>query len=327
MTLDLYPSRVGAEEAIFLSRKDPVVYGGHKEGPLSAEQLTSYEQNGYVLVESLFNEEEVEIMCEHMKELMKAEKSRDVEHVIKEPSSNEIRSVFDIHRDHGFFQALSNESRIVQIAEQILGSQLYIMQSRINFKPGFKGKEFYWHSDFETWHVEDGMPQMRAVSCSIILTDNFEYNGPLMLIPGSHQWYISCPGLTGEDNFKTSLKMQESGVPDHQSLARLVDDADGRIDRATGPAGSVLFFDCNTMHGSGGNISPFPRSNVFFVFNSIENQLTAPFGGTKPRPEFLANRQDVEPLQASDRTFDPKRQPRKKSVPEQPVRQSDARAV
>src|SRR3546814_10756649 len=44
--------------------------------------------------------------------------------------------------------------------------------SRLNYKPGFKGKEFYWHSDFETWHVEDGMPQMRALSMSILLAEN-----------------------------------------------------------------------------------------------------------------------------------------------------------
>ncbi|RKD75125.1 ectoine hydroxylase, partial [Sinobaca qinghaiensis] len=72
--------------------------------------------------------------------------------------------------------------------------------------------------------------------------------------------------------------------------------AGGRIDRATGPAGSVLFFDCNTMHGSSGNISPYARSNVFFVFNSIENKLTHPFSGQSPRPEFLANRENVKPI-------------------------------
>ncbi len=43
--------------------------------------------------------------------------------------------------------------------------------------PGFTGSGFYWHSDFETWHAEDGMPSMRAVSCSIALTENFAYNG------------------------------------------------------------------------------------------------------------------------------------------------------
>ncbi|OZT78908.1 ectoine hydroxylase, partial [Marinococcus halophilus] len=146
---------------------------------------------------------------------------------------------------------------------------------------------------------EDGMPDMRALSCSIILTDNYEFNGPLMLIPGSQKWYVSCPGTTPEDNFKQSLKKQETGVPDNESMEWLTEQAGGQIDRATGPAGSVLFFDCNTMHGSAGNISPYPRSNVFFVFNSVENKLVDPFSGQEPRPEFLANRQDTSAIQPS----------------------------
>ncbi|HAW29150.1 MAG TPA: ectoine hydroxylase, partial [Planctomycetaceae bacterium] len=50
-------------------------------------------------------------------------------------------------------------------------------------------------------------------------------------------------------------------------------------------------FDCNTMHGSNGNITPYPRSNLFFVYNSIWNQLANPFCNQKPRPEFIASRE------------------------------------
>jgi ectoine hydroxylase len=49
------------------------------------------------------------------------------------------------------------------------------------------------------------------------------------------------------------------------------------------------------MHGSNGNITPLPRSNDFFVYNSVENALVAPFGGTAPRPGFVASR-DAVPL-------------------------------
>ncbi|MGY4689042.1 ectoine hydroxylase [Salibacterium sp. K-3] len=298
MAVDKYPSRKG-QDARIMERKDPVVHrnSSFSDGPLGEKDLNAFEENGYLLFEKLFNDDEVSIMKSELQRTMEYNQSRDADDVIKEPGSNEIRSVFEIHKDSGFFQALSKNERIVKAAQQLLGSQVYITQSRINFKPGFKGKEFYWHSDFETWHEEDGMPDMRAVSCSIVLTDNYEFNGPLMLIPGSQKWFVSCPGSTPEQNYKNSLKKQETGVPDNDSMTRLVDHADGRIDRATGPAGSVLFFDCNTMHGSAGNISPYPRSNVFFVFNSIENKLQEPFSGQAPRPEFLANRENIEPIQ------------------------------
>jgi ectoine hydroxylase len=48
------------------------------------------------------------------------------------------------------------------------------------------------------------------------------------------------------------------------------------------------------MHGSSSNISPYPRSNVFLVFNSVENRLAEPFSGQKPRPDYIASRKAGE---------------------------------
>ncbi|TWI59123.1 ectoine hydroxylase [Halalkalibacter nanhaiisediminis] len=304
MVADLYSSRI-SKEAKMIRRQDDVIHKNSElfQGPLSAEDLKTYERNGYLLFKDLFSKEDIQVLKEELRHVMELNKNNNSEDVIREPGSNEVRSIFEIHKNSEFFERLSKNKKLVSIAQQLLGSQVYITQSRINFKPGFKGKEFYWHSDFETWHVEDGMPNMRAVSCSIVLTDNHEFNGPLMLIPGSHKWYVSCSGETPENNYKQSLQKQELGVPDENSLKTLVDQAGGRIDRATGPAGSVLFFDSNIMHASSGNISPFSRSNVFFVFNSIENQLTNPFSDANPRPEFLANRKNIQPIKPLDESI------------------------
>lgn len=88
--------------------------------------------------------------------------------------------------------------------------------------------------------------------------------------------------------------MQDIGVPDDESLARMV--SEGGIVAPTGPAGSVTFFECNTMHGSNSNITPDPRSNIFMVFNSVENTLEEPFCGLKPRPGFIGKRGEVEAI-------------------------------
>jgi ectoine hydroxylase len=175
-----------------------------------------------------------------------------------------------------------------------LGSDVYVHQSRVNYKPGFEGKEFFWHSDFETWHVEDGMPRMRAISCSFSLTENNPYNGPVMVVPGSHLEYLACPGRTPEGHHRQSLVQQEYGVPTHAQLTALIES--NGIASALGKAGSLLLFDCNLMHGSSSNISPYPRNNVFIVFNSVYNRLRAPFCGLAPRPEHIASRSGTEVL-------------------------------
>jgi ectoine hydroxylase len=286
---DVYPSRVYSKPKI-LPRLDPVVYSAKSvSGPLTSGQLEFYEKNGYLFIENFFAEKEIEIYRKELRRLAEEGKSSGKPEVIIEPESEEVRSVFAVHRDCETFAQLACDRRLVGIAKQILGSDVYIHQSRINFKPGFKGKEFYWHSDFETWHVEDGMPRMRAFSVSIALEDNYIFNGPLMVLPGSHKEFISCVGRTPDNHYKQSLKRQEFGVPDNENMKQWVKKYGIQI--PTGKKGSILIFDCNIMHGSNSNITPFPRSNVFLVYNSVENRIVAPFSGQKPRPEYISHRE------------------------------------
>lgn len=287
ISADVYPSRKGTRPR-FMDRKDPVVYGGVEDGPLSYEELNFYEKNGYLFLEGFFSDSEVEDYREELARLSKEGKGSTRPEYITEPENEEVRSVFAIHEHNEVFKKLTYDPRIIERVQQILNSEVYIHQSRINFKPGFNGKEFYWHSDFETWHVEDGMPRMRALSCSIALEDNYSFNGPLMVLPGSQNVYVSCPGETPENNYESSLKRQEIGVPDHDSLREMVNKYG--IDVPVGKKGSLLLFDCNVMHGSNGNITPYPRSNVFMVYNSVDNKLVKPYSGQSPRPDYIAHR-------------------------------------
>ncbi|GAA0513513.1 ectoine hydroxylase [Pigmentiphaga sp. GD03639] len=295
---DIYSSRADRAAGI-VQRRDPVVYGSAKVEPgtgLDAEQLGGYERNGYILLKNFFSAQETQALKREVERLVRDPAIRRREEAITEKGTDVVRSVFMVHKLSKLLGRMSQDMRLVGIARQILGSDVYIHQSRANMKPGFKGKEFYWHSDFETWHVEDGMPAMRALSCSVLLTDNDASNGPLMVVPGSHRQFVSCVGETPQDHYKQSLKKQEYGVPDPVSLQLLVDQ--GGIDVLSAPAGSVVFFDCNIMHGSNSNISPYPRSNVFMVYNSVENTLNPPRYGLNPRPEFIATRESFAPIQA-----------------------------
>ena len=292
---DAYPSRMKDRPEV-LPRQDPIVYGDAPEqaGPLSRELLDAYERDGFLILPAFFSPAEVEACRSELSRLCDSDEIKSRREAIIEPESRDLRSLFSVHRISEQFAGVAADERVVAMMRQILGSDVYIHQSRVNLKPGLAGKEFYWHSDFETWHVEDGMPRMWAVSCSILLTPNNAHNGPLMLIPGSHRQFIACVGETPEEHYVTSLRRQEYGVPDAESLERLADE--GGIEAALGSAGTLVLFDCNTMHGSNSNISPWPRSNLFFVYNSVENRLQPPCCGLKPRPEHIAAREHAAPL-------------------------------
>ena len=304
---DPYPTRYGREPKI-LPREEPVIWSQKgRGGALTRDQEDFYEENGYLFLEGLFSDDEVAALRAEADRLREVQQGDDRYDVIVEPNSEEVRSVFRVHEMSPVFDRLIADERLVEIAEQILDDAVYTHQSRVNYKPAFRGKEFDWHSDFETWHSEDGMPRMRAFSMSITLSANTPHNGPLMLMPGSHKHFISCVGETPEYNYKQSLKRQQFGVPDGDTLTEMAERCG--IVAPTGPAGSVLIFDCNTLHGSNSNITPWPRNNVFFVYNALSNRLEQPFGRTRPRPEFLATREQVRPIRQSREARKAEKQP------------------
>ncbi len=297
---DIYPSRHAAM-AEFLPRHDPVVHADWSaEAPISRNQTDAFDRDGYLVLADIFSDEEVAFLQREAGKLLGDPDALEAETVVTEPDGKEVRSIFRIHAQSRVIERLAADARLADVARFLLGGDVYIHQSRLNYKPGFQGKEFYWHSDFETWHVEDGMPRMRALSMSVLLAENTPHNGPLMLIPGSHRQYLTCVGETPKEHYRQSLKRQEYGVPDEDSLAELAHHHG--IVAPTGKPGSVVIFDCNIMHGSNGNITPFPRANAFLVYNAVSNRLDAPFGVDRPRPAFIAARgepQVITPITGS----------------------------
>ena len=62
----------------------------------------------------------------------------------------------------------------------------------------------------------------------------------------------------------------------------------------TGKPGGVLMFHGNLVHGSAGNITPFPRKIVYLTLNAVSNHIRKP-----TRPEWIAH-QDFTPIEACE---------------------------
>ncbi len=289
---DSYPTRV-SDRPTMMERTHPTVWPGISSGPASGAEVESYDRDGFLQIPGLLDAEEVARYWDELGRLSTDPAVKADERTVVEKSSDEVRSIFEVHKVSDVIAELARDPRVLGRVRQLLGSEVYIHQSRINYMPGFKGNGFYWHSDFETWHAEDGLPAPRTVSLSLALTDNYPFNGGLMVMPGSQHTFVSCTGQTPANHYKESLTEQEVGTPDRDTLRALAHRHG--IDQFTGPAGSALLFDANMMHGSGNNITPFPRSNIFIVFNSVDNVPGTPFAAPSPRPEWVANR-DFTPV-------------------------------
>lgn len=291
---DLYPSRNNKEEII--NRVDKTVYSSMSKTQESLDNILKqeYEENGFIVIPNAFTQSETKEMLLELEYMASNEDLSKNEEFIYEQNSNEIRTVFNQHQFSNLFDKVSKDPRILDKVNQILGSDVYIHHSRINIKPAYKGKSFPWHSDFETWHSEDGLPRCRCLSAWIMLNDNTEFNGPLYVIPKSHKKFVSCKGQTPEDNYKKSLKKQEYGVPSIEAIKQL--EKDSNITGVYGKAGTLVIHDGNLMHGSPDNISVNSRVNAFFVFNSVENKPLKPFGAKTNRAKFLCLN-DYTPLE------------------------------
>lgn len=283
---DFYPSRTGDTERI-IPRKDKVVYGDESsidDCTLKGSQLNSYRENGFIVLPE-YMPEMVEPLLDEIKDLKSSMANKD--ELITEHDSKDVRSIFGPHKHSELIERFSRHPKILNITKQLLASDVYITQARVNVKPAYRGRSFAWHSDFETWHVEDGMPRMRAVTAWIMLTENNEFNGPLYVIPGSHKLYVSCSGRTDEKNYTKSLKVQQAGVPHPNTMQKLFHDR--AIKSIHGKPGTLVFHECNLMHGSPDNISDLPRIVLMFVYNSCDNALVKPYSYKSPRPAYLRN--------------------------------------
>jgi len=291
--MDSYPSRQGS--SAWQPRCDPVVWGSENAGPLKQKQLDTFDRDGFVILRSVFSTEEVEAISAAIDDM--AANDRENGMLTFEAGTNDLRSLFDLHRlpPSSILRRFANEGRLVEPAKQILGSDVSVFQSRVNFHKAMKAKGFGWHSDFETWHTEDGMPRLRAMSAAVMLNDFFPQNGCLMVIPGSHKHFIASAEPNSEGQHEEKLRVASlERSPDITSMHKLVDQSvDKRgIEYCTGKVGDVVLFDANLMHGSHQNMTPFNRNSLFVVFNSLQNRIVDPkaFGGIAARPESLATR-------------------------------------
>jgi ectoine hydroxylase len=174
---------------------------------------------------------------------------------------------------------------------QILRSAVYVYQFKVNAKVAFQGDVWEWHQDYIFWQREDGLPEPWLVTASLFLDEVNEFNGPLMIVPGSHKEGVIEPmrtsgvpaGYEESPGWIANLTADLKYSLNKDCVARLVS-ARGIV-APKGPAGSVLFFHPNVVHGSVPNMSPFDRRLVLITYNHAANRQTK-----NARPEFLASR-------------------------------------
>lgn len=245
---------------------------------LTSEQLNDFEELGYLFLPDCFSEEEVAVLRSEAETIYKTDRQE-----VWRESSGVPRTAFAAHTYNEGFRLLGAHPRLIEPVEQLFGEKLYMHQFKINAKAAFDGEVWQWHQDYGTWARDDGMPEPRAMNISVFLDEVMPVNGPLMLVPRSHRSGV-LPA--GHDVSTTSYPLW---TLDQETVTRLVED--GGIVAPTGKPGAVLMFHGNLVHGSAGNITPYPRKIVYLTLCAVSNYIRKP-----TRPAWIAHR-DFTPIE------------------------------
>ncbi len=231
---------------------------------LDAQQLSSFNDQGFLLFPSLFSEAEVAVLREGAANAM----ARSGPEVVCEPDSEAVRLVYGAHRFEEACQRLGRHPKLIAAAEQLLRADgVYIHQSRLNPKVAFEGSNWDWHQDFATWHDRDGLKEPRALMVAVFIEDVTAANAPLLIVPGSHK-----NGLVHDANDNREAGGYTLFTIPPKTLAELAKERG--IVAQTGPAGSVLICHSNIVHGSSNNITPWPRTIFYLNVAACDNPPT-----------------------------------------------------
>jgi ectoine hydroxylase len=244
---------------------------------LDAKQIKQFEDDGWLFLPDCFAPEEVAALRTEAEAIYELDRPQ-----IWREKSGAPRTAFAAHTYNEAFALLGRHPRLLEPVEQVFGEKLYMHQFKINAKSAFIGEVWQWHQDYGTWKRDDGMPQPRAMNIAVFLDEVMHINGPLLLVPKSQ---------TAGD-LKASHDKETTSYPlwtlDEETVTRLV--REGGIVAPIGKPGGVLMFHGNLVHGSAGNITPYPRKIVYLTLNAVSNYIRTP-----TRPEFIAHR-DFAPI-------------------------------
>jgi len=258
---------------------------------LTSQQREQFDRDGFLLFPGLLSPAEVATL---KSELARVSAIPDMR-IMRERGSDEPRIIYGLPDPEGptfspAYHALARDPRILQPILDLSGEDVSLFHIKCNFKEAITGEFWQWHQDYANWKANDAAPQPRLLTSMVMLDKATEMNGCLYFVPGSHRLGLIEPTW---DDTATSYPLWTVGKPSMLEITRRLGDPVP----VTGEPGTVAIFHANMIHGSGHNMSPHARWQVYLVYNPLSNPLGKV---VKPRPDYQANRQAV-PLQVLER--------------------------
>jgi len=217
-------------------------------------QCAQFERDGYLLINKLFDDEEMSLLLQIAKAdqaILQEAKGR------KDAEGNVTRLTVRNELGGDLYSAIAACHRIVDPMEQFLGGEVYHYHHKMMLKEPKVGGAWEWHQDYGYWY-NNGCLFPYMGSCLIAVDRATKENGCLQVIRGSHDMGRIEHGKTGEQTGADIERVEEA-------LKRM------ELVHCEMEPGDALFFHGNLLHRSEMNRSDDPRWSLICCYNAARN--------------------------------------------------------
>lgn len=239
------------------------------------EQVATFEENGYLIVEGLLDHQEVEELAARTMAIATGEADHfpdeyiELEPGSKRRSADTVRKLNMCWRHDEVFRAHSTSAKILDIVECLIGPDIKIYGSQLFMKPP-GGVEKPYHQDSPYFPIEP----MALVSCWAAIDDVTLENGCLWFVPGSHRSGVVDHSETWMVGERADMKVPDSAIDLSREQA------------ITLRKGDCSFHHSLLLHRSGANQTPHRRRGLATHYMSSRSKWTS----SDAPPVFLSVR-------------------------------------
>ncbi|MEP3210559.1 MAG: phytanoyl-CoA dioxygenase family protein [Maribacter sp.] len=169
---------------------------------LSKEQLSYFQEYGYISGIKLLNEDQVEILRQELAEIVDPKHpAHELFYEFHSNESEDPNSVLFHSLGHwriapGFHDVLFNPAFLMAAHQLLENKPVRFWHDQLFCKPAMHGGVVAWHQDYSYWTRTIAMQHL---TCWTGLDDATTANGCLHYIPKSHKWgLLDAPSLSGD---------------------------------------------------------------------------------------------------------------------------------
>ncbi len=222
---------------------------------LNLEQVRRLNEDGYLIIENLFDEEEIKLL----RLIAKADRTSEgnVRHR-KDSQDGIIKLTVRYEMGEDIYSAIVRCNRIVGPMEKLIGGDVFHYHHKLIFKEALDGGAWEWHQDYGYWY-DFGFLYPDMASCTIAIDKATKENGCLQVVKGSH--------LLGRIDHNRIGDQRGADMERVHATLNCLD-----VEFCELAAGSAVFFHANLLHRSDQNKSPAPRWSFICCYSAEWNK-------------------------------------------------------